>query len=122
VSWDFGRFLIVLAPLLPLVRATYLVIPPAVGTSIEPLSPREHYHAAHRMVFALLAAWVALGTVAELALVEPALHLEQLVRLLAVTLLLALGSTARPALHWAGLVVLVNLQLFFIRIVTPVLG
>jgi hypothetical protein len=121
VDWDFGRFIAVLSPLLPLVGATYLVIPPEGGTPSASKSPREHYFAVHRVIFSLLAAWVALGTAAELALVEPALHLGQMVRVVAVILLLALGLTVRPALHWAGLAVLVTLQLLFVGIVTPTL-
>ncbi len=122
VSWDFGRFLVVLAPLLPLVGATYLIVPPVGDTPGGSPSPQEHYFAVHRVLFSLLAAWVALGTVTELVLVEPALHPGQLVRLVAVALLLALGLTARPALHWAGLAVLATLQILFVRLVTPSLA
>lgn len=121
VSWDFGRFLIVLAPLLPLVGATYLVLPPATDASSASPAPRDHYFAVHRVIFSLLAAWVALGTLAEFVLVETSLHLGQAVRLVAVALLFTLGLTARPALHWVGLAILVTLQLLFIRIVTPIL-
>lgn len=122
VSWDFGRFLIVLAPLLPLVGATYIVLPPAAGNSAAPQNSRDHYLEVHRAIFVLLAAWIALGTIAELVLVEPELHLGQGIRLLGVGLLVALGFTTRPVWHWSGLVVLAGLQLLFVRIVTPILG
>ena len=122
VDWDFGRFIIVLAPLLPLVGATYLIIPPAGSAASDSASPREHYFSVHRVIFALLAVWVVLGTIAELALVEPALHLGQVVRLVAVILLLGLGLTSQPRLHWVGLGVLATLQLLFVRLVTPALG
>ena len=122
VSWDFGRFLIVLAPLLPLVGATYIVLPRTEGASAPSQSPRDHYFEVHRAIFLLLAAWIALGTIAELALVEPELHLGQAVRFVGVVLLIALGFTTRPELHWSGLLVLAALQIAFVRIVTPILG
>ena len=121
VTWDFGRFIVVLTPLLPLVGAAYLVIPPASGTVSDSTSPRDHYFAVHRVIFSLLAMWVALGSVAELVLVEPTPHLGHAVRLIGVIVLLGLGLTARPAFHWAGLAVLATLQLLFVRIVTPAL-
>jgi hypothetical protein len=121
VSWDFGRFLIVLAPLLPLVGAAYIVLPPAIGTSSASPSPRDHYYEVHRAIFILLAAWIALGTIAEFTLVEPRLHLGQGLRFAGVVLLVVLGFTTRPVLHWWGLAVIAVFQLLFVRIVTPIL-
>jgi len=119
VEWDFGRFLVVLAPLLPLVGAAYLILPSgAPGTSSN---PREHYLAVHRVIFGLLAVWVLLGTVTEFVLVEAQLHEGQVFRLVAVALLFALGMTSRPALHWVGLVGLGSLQALFVLFVTPTL-
>ena len=106
VSWDFWRFLIVLAPLLPLVGAAYIVLPPASGDPSAAPSPRDHYYDVHRALFILLAAWVALGTIAELTLVEPRLHFGQGLRFVGVVLLVALGFTTRPMLHWWGLAVI----------------
>ncbi len=120
-SWDFFRFMLALAPLLPIVGASYLILPRGEGPTGSSRSPRDHYFAVHRVVFLLLAAWIALGTIAELALVEPELHLGQGVRLVATILLLALAFTRRPSLHWAGMALLAILQLLFVLFVTPVL-
>lgn len=121
VSWDFARFLLVLAPLLPLVVATYLVLPPPISSSTARPSPRDHYFAVHRAVFLLLATWIALGALAEFVLAERHLHLGQGVRVVAVALLIGLGFTTRPAVHWVVLTLLGVGQLLFIRIVTPIL-
>lgn len=119
-SWGFGGFLLVLLPLLPLIGAAYLVMPPG-GQATAPVDPEAHYLSVYRAIFALLAAWVVLGTVAELAMVEPTLHPGQGVRLAAVVLLLGLGSTSNAKLHWIGFGFLVALQIAFVRTVTPVL-
>ena len=121
ISWGFGGFLLVLLPLLPLIGAACLIMPPA-GRATAPVDPEAHYFSVCRAIFALLAAWVVLGTVAELAMVETTLHAGQGVRFAAVVLLLGLGSTVNARLHWIGLGLLALLQVAFVRTVTPVLG
>ena len=121
VTWGFGSFLLALLPLLPLVGAAGIIMAPAGQTAAE-RDPRQHYLSVYPAVFILLALWVALGTVAELALVESSFHPGQAVRLVAVVLMVALSRTAQPAAHWAGLAFLAALQIVFVRTVTPDLG
>ncbi|MEM7412172.1 MAG: hypothetical protein AAF430_18230 [Myxococcota bacterium] len=121
VAWNFGGFLLALSPLLPVVAAAHLITPPATGSSGQPADPETHYHSVFRAIFTLLATWVALGVVAELFLAGPDLHFGQLVRGLAIVLLLALRLTSNTSVHWAGLVLLALLQVAFIGTVTPAL-
>ena len=121
VSWDFGDFILALLPLLPLVGAAGIIMPPREQSATDP-DLKQHYLSVYRAIFVLLAMWVALGTIAELLLVEPSLHLGQAVRLVGTLLLLGLSFTAKPAAHWAGLTTLMVLQLTFVITVTPKLG
>ncbi len=120
VHWNFGSFLLALLPLLPLVGAAGIVLPPAGAT--DRAEPRAHYFSVCRAIFLLMAAWVALGTLAEFALVEATLHVGQAVRLAAVAMLIALSFSSNEKVHWGGLVLLTALQVSFIRAVTPALG
>ena len=121
VSWGFGSFLLALLPLLPLVGAAGIIMPPA-GQSAAETDPKQHYLAVYPAVFRLLATWIALGTIAELVLVEASLHLGHAVRLVGVLLLVGLSFTPNPTIHWAGLALLAALQAAFVRMVTPALG
>ena len=118
VAWGFGGFLLALSPLLCLVGAAYLLFPPASSD----VPAEQHYFSVSRAIFVLLAAWVALGTVAEWALVETSFHPGQVVRLVAVPMLIGLGFAERPALHWIGFAALAVLQAIFVGTVTPTLS
>lgn len=121
VSWTFGSFLLALLPLLPLVGAAGIIMPPA-APSTSALDAKQHYLSVYRAIFLLLATWVALGTVAEIALVETTLHLGQGVRIAGVLLMVGLSLTSNPAVHWTGIALLAALQLAFVGTVTPELG
>jgi len=121
VPWSFGKFILALAPLLALVAAVYLINPVPGESAEETADLRAHYFEVSRAIFGLLAVWVALATIVEFVLIDTSLHLGQAVRVAAVTLLVALGFTSSPALHWVGLAALASLQLVFIGVVTPVL-
>ncbi len=122
VAWGFGHFLLALSPLLSLVGAAYLIMPRAAADGSGLRDPRAHYHAVAPAIFALLAVWVALGTVVELALVDTSLHLGQGVRVAALVLFAGLSRTSRRGVHAVGLAVLAILQLSFAVAVTPTLG
>ena len=121
VSWDFGSFILALTPLLPIVGAAGIILPPA-GDMADQKSPRQHYESVYRAIFVLLAMWVAFGTLTEVILVDSSLHLGQAARLLGVLILISLSFTSKPAIHWVGLGILAALQLVFVGVVTPTLG
>jgi hypothetical protein len=116
VVWTFWLFLVALAPLLVLAAATFLITPSSEFPSAD---AEAHYFDVAPAVFALLAAWVGLGAVAEAGLVESSFHLGQAVRIVATVVLALLSRTSSPRIHWVGLGVLVTLQIAFVRVVTP---
>lgn len=121
VSWGFGSFVLALLPLLPLVGAAGIIMPPEANFAAQ-TDTRQHYNSVYRAIFSLLALWVVLGTITEIVLVDSAIHLGQVVRIAGVLVLVGLSLTPNPAVHWAGIGLLATLQLVFVRIVTPTLG
>jgi hypothetical protein len=117
VHWTFPRFLAVLAPLLVLSSVTFLITPSLRGKA--EVLVRDHYLGTRRVVFLLLAACVALGTVAEVIVVDPRLHVGQAIRGVAVVLFCWLAVTRNEGVHWAVLCLLLVLQAVFIGSVTP---
>ncbi len=120
VEWTFGAFLLALSPLLPVAGAATLIHPPAQERSIT--SHREHYFSIHRAAFGLMAAWVVLGAVAEVVLLEVVPHVGQALRALGLVLLVVLAVSKQPRVHWVGLLLLAGLQAGFVAAVTPALG
>lgn len=121
VSWEYGAFILALLPLLPLVGAAGIIMP-QVGQSASEIDPKQHYLSVYRAIFILLAMWVALGTIAEVVLVETSFHLGQAVRFAAIVLLIGLSFTSKPMAHWAGFAILAAFQIVFVFSVTPTLG
>ena len=121
VSWGFGSFMLALITLLPVVGAAGIVLPPAERLH-DQCDARTHYQSVYRPIFVLLAMWVALSTIAEMALVDAEFHAGQVLRIAAVLLLVGLSLTPRPAIHWIGLLLLATTQLMFAGLITPVLG
>ena len=110
--------MLALFPLLSLVGAAGFVLPEAGRKSIR-MTPKDHYESVYKAIFILLAIWIGLGTVTELVLVGTSFHMGQVIRVLAVLMLVGMTFTSRLTIHWIGLVFLAILQLVFVGIVTP---